>query len=229
MLEIKIQGIPITVEKKKIKNLYLKVVPPDGKVVISAPKRMSQKVIEDFAASKINWIQEKRKKYEKQPQETQLQYISGENIYLWGRSYPLELRYSNVCNKVMLFEERIVIQVPMDSTSEQRERCLNEWYRIQLKERIPLLIAKWENMIGVQVQDWGVKNMKTRWGTCNTSAKRIWLNLQLAKKKPECLEYVVVHEMTHLLERNHNQRFYGFMDKFLPEWRSIKDELNSVL
>lgn len=229
MLEIKIQGIPITVEKKKIKNLYLKVVPPDGKVIISAPKRMSQKVIEDFAVSKINWIQEKRKKYEKQPKEIELQYISGENIYLWGRSCPLELRYSNVCSKVTLLEERIVIQVPMNSTPEQRERCLNEWYRIQLKERIPLLIAKWENVIGVQVQDWGVKNMKTRWGTCNTSAKRIWLNLQLAKKKPECLEYVVVHEMTHLLERNHNQRFYGFMDKFLPDWRNIKDELNSVL
>lgn len=229
MLEIKIQGIPIIVEKKKIKNLYLKVVPPDGKVIISAPKRMSQKVIEDFAVSKINWIQEKRKKYEKQPKEIELQYISGENIYLWGSSYSLELRYSNVCSKVMLLEERIVIQVPMNSTPEQKERCLNEWYRIQLKERIPLLIAKWENRIGVQVQDWGVKNMKTRWGTCNTSAKRIWLNLQLAKKKPECLEYVVVHEMTHLLERNHNQRFYGFMDKFLPDWRNIKDELNSVL
>lgn len=229
MLEIKIQGIPITVEKKKIKNLYLKVVPPDGKVIISAPKRMSQKVIEDFAVSKINWIQEKRKKYEKQPKEIELQYISGENIYLWGNSYLLELRYSNVCSKVLLLEERIVIQVPMNSTPEQKERCLNEWYRVQLKERIPLLIAKWENVIGVQVQDWGVKNMKTRWGTCNTSAKRIWLNLQLAKKKPECLEYVVVHEMTHLLERNHNQRFYGFMDKFLPEWRNIKDELNSVL
>lgn len=226
MIEIKIEGIPITVEKKKIKNMYLKVLPPEGKVVISAPKRMSQKVIEDFAASKINWIQEKRKKYREQPKKIELQYISGEHIYLWGKPYPLEIRYSNVRSKVILLEEKVVIQVPMDSGAKQRERCLNEWYRAKLKERIPLLIAKWENIIGVQVQEWGVKNMKTRWGTCNTSAKRIWLNLQLAKKKPECLEYVVVHEMTHLLEKNHNQRFYDFMNKFLPEWRNIKDELN---
>ena len=227
-MEIIIQGIPILVEKKQIKNLYLKVLPPDGQVVISAPKRMSQKVIEEFAASKVKWIQEKRKKYAEQPPKAKLQYTSGEHVFLWGKSYPLEIKYMDMRSKVLLAEERIVIQAPMDSTSEQRERCLNEWYRGQLKEKIPLLIAKWEGIIGVQVQDWGVKKMKTRWGTCNTSAKRIWLNLQLAKKKPECLEYVVVHEMTHLLERNHNQRFYNFMDKFLPEWRRMKDELNDV-
>lgn len=228
MIEIIIQGIPITVEKKKIKNMYLKVLPPEGKVVISAPTRMSQRIIEEFAVSKISWIQEKRKKYAEQPKKIELQYTSGEHIYVWGESYPMEIKYVNNGSKVTLAEERIVMQVPVDSTLEQRERCLNEWYRLQLKERIPLLIAKWEDIIGVQVYEWGVKNMKTRWGTCNTGAKRIWLNLQLAKKKPECLEYVVVHEMTHLLEKKHNQRFYGFMDKFLPEWRNIKDELNNV-
>lgn len=228
-VEIQIEGIPVTIEKKKIKNIYLKVLSPDGKVVISAPKKMSQKAIEAFALSKGSWIKEKRKKYEGRTLPKELQYETGEQILFFGKPYPLEVKYTNGSNKITFTEEKIQMQVKENSTREQREYCLNEWYRKQLKMRIPQLIEKWEPVMNVQVREWKVKNMKTRWGTCNTGAQRIWLNLQLAKKKPECLEYVVVHEMTHLLERNHNERFWGFMDMFLPEWRTIKAELNRNL
>lgn len=228
-MEMKIQGISLTVEKKKIKNMYLKVLPPDGKVVISAPKRMSQKAIEEFVISKSNWIQEKRKKYENREIKKELQFLTGEQIPFFGQCYPLEVTYTNASreyNKVLFTGDKIQIQVREGSTKEQREHCLNEWYRKQLKLRIPELIEKWEPVMKVHVKEWNVKNMKTRWGTCNIAAQRIWLNLQLAKKKPECLEYVVVHEMTHLLERKHDGRFYGFMDLFLPEWRKLRAELN---
>lgn len=227
-VEMEIQGISLTVEKKKIKNMYLKILPPDGKVVISAPKRMSQKAIEEFVISKSNWIQEKRKKYENRESQKELQFMTGEQILLFGKVYPLEVTNSNGNSKILFAEDKIQMQVREDSTKEQREHCLNEWYRKQLKSRIPELIEKWEPVMNVHVKEWNVKNMKTRWGTCNIAAQRIWLNLQLAKRKPECLEYVVVHEMVHLLERKHNHRFYGFMDLFLPEWRKIRAELNGI-
>ena len=225
-METQIVGIPLTIERKKIKNIYLKVLPPNGKVVISAPKRMSQKAIEEFVIAKRDWIQEKRKKYENKPIQEELQYKTGEQILFFGRKYPLEVVAHNGHKKMVLTEDKMQMYIKEACTKEQREQCLNEWYRKQLKARIPELIKKWEPVMKVQVKEWNVKNMKTRWGTCNIAAHRIWLNLQLAKSKPECLEYVVVHEMTHLLERNHNERFYGYMDLFLPEWRKFRKELN---
>lgn len=125
-------------------------------------------------------------------------------------------------------KKQINLFIRPDSTKEQRERILLEWYRSELKKQIPGLISKWENIIGVKVNSWGVKLMKTRWGTCNPKAKRIWINLELAKKSPRCLEYIIVHEMVHLLEKHHNKRFYAFMKQFLPNWREIKAELNGL-
>lgn len=225
-METEIGGIPLTIEKKKIKNIYLKVLSPNGKVVISAPKRMSLKAIEEFVISKQDWILDKRKRYENQPIQEALQYETGEKIMFFGREYSLEVQEYGGCKKIALAEDKIQMYIKEGCTREQREQYLNEWYRKQLKLRILELIEKWEPVMKVQVKEWNVKNMKTRWGTCNIAAHRIWLNLQLAKSKPECLEYVVVHEMTHLLERNHNERFYGYMDLFLPEWRKFRKELN---
>lgn len=225
-METEIGGIPLTIEKKKIKNIYLKVLSPNGKVVISAPKRMSLKAIEEFVISKQDWILDKRKRYENQTIQEDLQYETGEKIMFFGKEYLLEVQEYGGHKKIVLEEDKIQMYIKEGSTKEQRQQCLNEWYRKQLKLRIPELIEKWEPVMKVQVKEWNVKNMKTRWGTCNIAAHRIWLNLQLAKSKPECLEYVVVHEMTHLLERNHNERFYGYMDLFLPEWRKLRKELN---
>jgi predicted metal-dependent hydrolase len=227
-METEILGIPLTIEKKKIKNIYLKVLPPNGKVVVSAPKRLSQRAIEEFVITKRDWIREKRKKYENSPMQEELQYKTGEQISFLGKKYYLEVMERSGSKKIVLTEDKIQMYIKEGCTKEQREQCLNEWYRKQLKLRIPELIEKWEPVMKVQVKEWNVKNMKTRWGTCNIAAQRIWLNLQLAKSKPECLEYVVVHEMAHLLERNHNERFYGYMDLFLPEWRKIRKELNEV-
>lgn len=225
-METEIAGIPLTIEKKKIKNIYLKVLPPNGKVVISAPKRMKQRAVEEFVMAKRDWILEKTKKYENRKVQEELQYKTGEQILFFGKTYPLEVFATARQKKVVLADEKIQMYIEEDSTKEQREKCLNEWYRKQLKLVIPELVRKWEPVIKVSVKEWKVKNMKTRWGTCNIVAQRIWLNLQLAKASPKCLEYVVVHEMIHLLERNHNERFYGYMDVFLPEWKKLRKQLN---
>jgi predicted metal-dependent hydrolase len=141
----------------------------------------------------------------------------------------MEVRYSNKANNIETKANKLILAVREKSTQQQRKNVMKEWYRNELKEKIPPLIKKWEHIMGVKVNSWGVKNMKTRWGTCNTKEKRIWLNLQLVKKPVDCLEYVVVHELVHLLEKNHTQAFIGYMDKFLPNWRVIKDELNSFI
>lgn len=228
-MEIQVEGIPVTVEKKKIKNMYLRVLPPDGRVSVSAPRTMKNEFIQAFVLTKISWIKKQQMKLHnqlEQPQTVQRQYASGETVCLWGRNYKLEVVPSDTRRRITIVGERLIFEEPDDSTVTQSAAYFNEWYRSQLKQAIPGLISKWQTVIPVEVREWGVKNMKTRWGTCNVGAGRIWLNLQLAKKKPECLEYVVVHEMTHLLEASHNARFWGLMDRFLPDWKVRKDELN---
>ena len=150
-------------------------------------------------------------------------------IIFWGRRYRLELKYTKKANKVETKGNKLVLTVREASTQEQREKIMNEWYRAELKAKLPALIEKWEKIIGVKTNDFGVKNMRTRWGTCNVKDKRIWINLQLAKKPVACLEYIVVHELVHLLEKNHTPVFIEYMDKFLPGWRVTKDELNGFI
>lgn len=224
-----VSNVEIDVIKKNIKNMHLSVLPPLGKVRISAPMNASDEQIRLFAVSKIGWIKKQIEKYEKQPRQTEREYVSGESHYLWGRRYKLEVRFSNRKNNIETKGNRLFLTVREDSTEQQREKVMNEWYRNEMKRKIPLLIEKWESMIGVKAHSWGIKIMKTRWGTCNTKEKRLWFNLQLAKKPAGCLEYVVVHELVHLLEKNHNSAFIAYMDKFLPDWRVTKDELNSFI
>lgn len=228
MSKVKLEGIEIEIIKKKVKNINLTVLPPDGKVRISAPMRASEERILEFVRTKMDWIrkhQEKIQKRAERPEAKSLEYVTGDIVFLWGKEYILEV-HSGYRNQVRYDNEKIKLTVEQDSTAESRERILNEWYRGKLKKEIPPLVEKWKRTIGVFPEDWGVKNMKTRWGTCNIRDKRIWLNLQLAKKPSECLEYVVVHELVHLLEKNHNAVFYGHMDFFLPEWKGIRNQLN---
>ncbi len=226
MEKIVINDIEIEIYKKKIKNLRLSVSPPHGRVRVSAPLHMSQDTIQRFVLTKIPWIQKHRDRFKNLPCRPEHKYRSGESIYLWGKRYMLEVLHSNVRNDIRLEGDRLILQVREASTLKQRENVLNSWYRRQIKREIPLLLEKWQRIIGVNASDWGVKNMKTRWGTCNVKDKRIWLNLQLAKRHPQFLEYVVVHELVHLLERNHSKAFAAHMDTFLPDWRGIRDELN---
>lgn len=223
-----ISNLEIEVNKKPIKNMHLSVLPPHGKVRVSAPLDTKDETIQIFIAKKISWIRKQIEKFEDQPRQTEREYVSGESHYVWGRRYRLEIRHNHV-NSVGIKGNKLILTVRKASTTRQRENVLTEWYREQLKKKLPELVANWEKIIGVRAESVRVKNMQTRWGTCNVKDKRIWINLQLAKKPIKCLEYVVVHELVHFLEKKHNSTFIGYMDKFLPDWRVTKDELNSFI
>lgn len=224
--KIVISDIEIEVIKKNIKNMHLSVLPPDGKVRITAPISIKDDTIQSFATDKIAWIKKQIGKFEKQQRQSKREYVSGESHYVWGRRYRLELRY-NYSNKVEIEGDKLILTVRKDSTTRQRENAMIEWYREQLKEKLPELTEKWEKVIGIKADTFRVKNMLTKWGTCNIRDKRIWINLQLAKKPINCLEYVIVHELVHLLEKSHNSVFVDYMNKFLPDWRMTKNELNN--
>lgn len=226
MKQIWINDIRVELEKKRIKNMYLRILPPDGRVYISAPLRMSEEEIYHFVSSKKEWILLQQAKMERRPLKPELQYVTGERINIWGNAFTLLLKEAASRNRVEVIGDEIILYAKTDSTSKQREKLLKGWYRKALETEIPFLIARWEKVIGVSSLGFSIRDMKTRWGTCNIKTKQICLNLQLAKKPMKCLEYVVVHELVHLLERSHNKVFKAYMDRFLPEWRSIKRELN---
>lgn len=223
---IEIESIPIEVTRKKIKNIHLRVYPPSAIVKISAPLKMDMESIRSFAVSKLEWIKQHRQRMLSRERESPREFISGENHYFLGKTYTLEVIESEGKPKVSINDDRLLLQIKPGMTKEQRESVLEDWYRKQLKILVPQYFAKWEGVMNVKVNQFGIKKMKTKWGTCNVVKKRIWVNLELAKKPLESLEYLVVHEMVHLLERSHNHRFVAFMDKFLPDWRLRKAELN---
>lgn len=224
---MKIGDLLIDVVRKDIKNLHLGVYPPNGRVRIASPLRVSDESIRLFAISKLGWIKKKQAKFQAQPRQSPREYVSGESHYFRGDRYLLNVIYHHSTPKVVIRNKTYIdLYVREGSTLEQRERVLTNWYRQQLKTELPNLIAKWQQIIGVSINDWGVKKMKTRWGTCNIQAKRIWLNLELIKKPQHCLEYVIVHELVHLLERNHSDRFKAYMNIFMPNWEFYKEELN---
>lgn len=228
MFKLKISDIEIDVERKGIKNLHLSVYPPNGRVKIAAPLRMTEESIRVFAITKIPWIKKQQRKFFNQTRQTAREYISGESHYFQGSRYLLQVVGYNGSPKIELKHKRIDLYIKPGSTSLQREKALQDWYRIQLKNLVPSLISKWEKITGLHVAEFRIKRMKTRWGTCNIRAKRIWLNLELAKKPLNCLEFIVLHEMLHLLERRHNDKFKAYMDEYMPRWRSFKNELNNA-
>lgn len=226
MHQIKVGSISIDVVRKDIKNLHLGVYPPKGRVRIATPLKIDDEAVRLFAISKIAWIKKQKIKFETQERQSERRFVSGESHYYRGRRYLLNVIYHNAAPRVEIRKNNIDLYVREGSASDQREKVLTEWYRSQLKEQIPALIDKWQKIIAVEVKDWGIKRMKTKWGTCTIEARRVWLNLELAKKPHHCLEYIIVHEMVHLIERNHNDRFAVYMDKFMPQWHFYKEELN---
>ncbi|HEX6981321.1 MAG TPA: SprT family zinc-dependent metalloprotease [Balneolaceae bacterium] len=225
--QISVSDIKIDVIKKDIKNLHLAVYPPTGKVRISSPKSVKTEYIRLFAISKLSWIKKHIRNFRSQNRHPEREYITGESHYYQGHRYLMNVIYHNAPPKVEIRNKKYIdLYVREGSDKEKRQSVLKEWYRTELKKEIPLLIEKWEKKMGVNVEEWGVRQMKTKWGSCNTHDKRIWLNLELAKKSSKCLEYVVVHEMVHLLERLHNKRFKALMDHFMPQWRQHKEKLN---
>lgn len=227
-MQIEISGITIEVQKKNIKNLHLVVAPPDGKVRVSAPMHLSDDSIKMFVRTKLGWIKKQQEKFEKQPRQSEREYVSGETLYVLGQQYFLRVEYSYKGNSLILSGNEAILTVRKESTASQRETFVNEWYRALLKEKIEIYLPKWENITGLRCDSWQTKYMTTRWGTCNTNTCKIWLNLQLAKKPIECLEYVILHELAHLKVRNHSKDFVAIMDQYMPYWRETKKLLNDL-
>ena len=218
--------IEVLLVRKKIKNLNLTVSPPDGRVRVSVPLRVNDRTVREFILTRLDWIKNHQVRIQQQPGPPQFRFVSGEDHYLWGQRRRLELieRAGKLAVEIT-GNGRMRLFVKPNTTRPNRQKVLTEFYRAEMKKRLPDLIVKWEAIISVQVSEWGVKKMKTRWGSCNVKARRIWLNLELAKKPPECLEAILVHEMVHMLERGHNKRFYGYMDQFMPGWRKYREML----
>lgn len=221
---LNIEEIDVTVEKKNIKNMYIRIS-DDGAVKVSVPKQIRDEDIKKFVSSRKKWILEHRAavlaKQKKNPFKNNFTQLE-----LWGRVYPIEIINTNARAKIELADDKVLMYLNTDTQTAVKEKLINEWYRNILKKEISLRISEYEKTVGVKVNEWHIKNMRTKWGTCNVKAKRIWLNLQLAKKPSECLDYVIIHELTHLLEHSHNSVFKAYMDEFCPNWREIRRFLN---
>lgn len=225
--KIVVGGIHVQIVRKDIKNLHLGVHPPEGHVRVAVPMHVTDERIRLAIIDKLSWIKKQQAEFLAQPRQSAREMVTGECHYFFGKSYRLEVVEQAGKHKVeQAGGNKIRLTVTANTSTESRLKLMNEWYREQLKQVIPKLIDQWQTKIGVEASDWGVKKMKTKWGSCNIEAKRIWLNLDLAKKPPECLEYIVVHELVHLLERNHNSRFVAYMDEFMPKWRLNRETLN---
>jgi predicted metal-dependent hydrolase len=229
MEQLTIGDLTIDVVQKNIKNMHLSVYPPSGRVRIAIPLNVDSESVRLFIISKLSWIKNNQRKFENQDRQSPRIFAERESHYFQGTRYLLRVKEHDAPPKIEIkTKTHIDLYIRPSTSTEQQQVILNEWYRKQLKSQIPAIIAKWEKTIGVTVDDLGVKQMKTKWGTCNIEEKRIWINLELAKKPTNCLEYIVVHEMVHLLERHHNDRFLAYIHKFIPQWKIYKEELNRM-
>ena len=225
---LQIGDLEVEVIRKDIKNVHLSVMPPTGKVRMSAPSHMKLDTLRVYAVSRLQWIRKQQQKLRNQERETPRDYIERESHYLWGRRYLLQIIEKDEPPKVEQTHRHLLLQVRPGATLEKREDVLAGWYRDRLREAVPPLIARWEPVLGVKVKKVFIQHMKTKWGGCSPQRGTIRLNSDLAKKPPECLEYLVVHEMAHLLEPTHNERFIALMDRFMPNWRNRRNLLNSL-
>lgn len=226
--QIILGDMAVEVVKKDIKNIHLSVYPPYGRVHISAPQRMNMDTIRVFAVSKLGWIKQQQKRMRAQERETPREHIDRESHYVWGKRYLLTVVESDEAPAVELTHNRMCVRVRPGAAEEKKHTIIEEWYRDQIKQAVPELVAKWELRAGVTVARFFVQKMKTKWGSCNHRCRTIRLNTDLAKKPLECLEYIVVHEITHLLEPTHNVRFVSLMDQFMPKWRFYREKLNRL-
>jgi predicted metal-dependent hydrolase len=225
---IQLGDIAVDVVRKDIRNVHLSVHPPTGRVRIAAPERMSLDTVRVFAIAKLPWIKKQQGKLLEQERETAREYIDRESHYVWGRRYLLKVIEADLPRSVDLSHGSMILLLRPGTETAKRQAMLDEWYREQLRTALPPLIEKWERLIGVKVRRVFVQRMKTKWGSCNHRAGSIRLNTDLARKPRECLEYIVVHEMVHLLEPTHNDRFMALMDQFMPKWQLYRDTLNTL-
>jgi predicted metal-dependent hydrolase len=225
---IQLGDITIAMTRKDIKNVHLSVHPPSGRVTLVAPLATRPEVARAYAASKIGWIRDQQAKLLGQARETPRQFVERESHYLWGRRYLLSIVEKDVKPFVRLDHRRITLTVRPGSSPAKREEVMQEWHRSLLHEAVPPLIRKWEAKLGVEVAGYFLQRMKTKWGGCNPRQRNIRLNTELVKKPKDLLEYVVVHEMVHLIEPKHSERFVAKMTDYYPTWRDARAELNEL-
>ncbi|MFM9590271.1 M48 family metallopeptidase [Streptomyces scabiei] len=223
-----IRGIGIDVIYKNIKNLHIGVYPPLGRVRVAAPQQLDDEQVRLAVIQRLPWIKEQRDQLQSATRQSTREMVTGESHYVWGVRRRMKVVERPGRAHLELDGERLLLYVPAGTTAERRRDLLDRWYREQLRHVIPSLITKWEPILDVSVPRWSIKRMKTKWGSCNRETGHIWFNAELAKKPPACLEYIVVHEMAHYLERHHDDRFTKLMDRFIPNWRSVRDQLNNA-
>ena len=227
--ELQIGNVPVTVlRKQNLKNVYLRILPPDGQVTVSAPSYVTNAELSNFLLSKLPDIYMRQERMRSQPRQTERTYVSGEAHYLWGKPYRLQVVYAGTRASVTKRASKLVMTVPQGYTVEQRERVMTEWYRGELRRVLHSATRRCMPTTGIEADDFRIKNMKTRWGTCNIPQRRIWVNLQLVKKPPECLDYVLIHELVHLVEANHTHRFHEWVEKYCPTWREAEKALKEM-
>ncbi|WP_020072847.1 M48 family metallopeptidase [Faecalispora sporosphaeroides] len=227
--EMIIGGLPIKIiRKKNLKNLYIRVNPPEGDVTVSTPAGLNDEDIELFVLRKLPEITKVRDRMLAQERQSKREYVSGESYYLWGKPYRLQVVYEETRHKIVKTPTKIIMTVPEGTNTKAREKLLIEWYRQELKRILETVAIDCEKKTGIHAEDFRIKNMRTRWGTCNIDKRRIWINLQLAKKPMECLEYVVIHELVHLVEKNHTHRFRALVEEFCPTWKEVKKILATM-
>lgn len=224
---IELAGIQVDVLRKSIKHLHLTVRPPDGRVRVSAPAHLDDDVVRAAVASRLGWIRRKQAAFRRQARQSRRELVTGESHWFQGARYRLDVTEEHARPRVRLAGgRRLELRVRPGSDWHVRAATLERWYRGQLRAQLRPLLDKWEPQVGRTVVEVRIRRMKTLWGSCNPKARRIWLNLELAKKSPRCVEYVLVHEMVHFFERSHNEQFMERMDALLPHWRSLREELN---
>lgn len=229
MHRMKIGSLTVEVVRKDIKNLHLGVYPPLGRVRVAAPMVVNDEAVRLAVLDRLGWIKRQRAKFAEQPRQSQREMVNGETHYFLGRRFRLRVHEQNAPARVAIRGlASLDLYVRPGSSAGQREAVLLSWHRAQLKALIPTLLERWQPILGVQAAHWGVKKMKTKWGSCNAAAARLWFNLELAKKPVQCLEYIVVHELAHLVERHHDERFTALMDAHLPQWRQARDALRAA-
>lgn len=223
-----VRGIDVDVIYKDIKNLHIGVYPPMGRVRVAAPQRLDDDQVRLAVIQRLPWIKRQREQLKAAPRQTEREMVTGESHYVWGLRKRLNVVERPGRTHLEIDGDRLVLYAASDATIEQRRAALDAWRREQLRERLPAIVAAWEQKLDVSVPKWTIRRMKTKWGSCNRETQHLWFNLELAKKHPDCLEYIVAHEMTHYYERNHGDRFTKLMDKHLPDWRVRRDQLNEA-
>ena len=222
-----IDGLSVTIVRKSIKNMHLRVLSPNGEIQITAPNRLSVSQIDRFVREKRGWIEARQQQLAERPAATDPAFADGQPVYLWGESYTLRLAAAVRGRSALQRGQEIVLSVHPEDDTSQRESLLNGFYREALSNQIAARLPLWEARTGLHPSAWQIKNMKTRWGTCNTATRKIWLNLQLAKQPPVCLDYVIAHELTHLRYPGHGQDFQAFLTRAMPNWPEVRKALNN--